>query len=544
MRLPKLRQLTEAQKKVYLYAPTNRHTLVSGPPGTGKTLIACLRAVELRKKRDPVVLCMFSRVLAQYSSNAGDDDAIHSTTVHRWFRQWWSRSGVPPHRAADNIAVNVNYDERAIVKAAGARWDPGRWSPWRRKPGVWVVDGQSYYAAPDVFAQRQVSHDPPVVEGNRYNIDWNAVAAHLFEHEDCIPASALDLGTIMIDEGQDFAPGFYRTMRVIGAIAGGRGDAVSHPPRCFILADENQQITTENSTLKQIAEELRIADGNRYALCDNFRNSREIAELALQFFADVGDRPLLPARSSERPLYSQVAGMEDAIGRIVTWVRNNPGKEVGVLVFEEAMRGALTAGLRTTLSGVRGRAICVQSYSWAAREEHRVEDLVFDVGDVVTVLNMQSCKGLEFDAVFVVDPWRAQIGLYGADRFKMQMFVAVSRAREWVQLIDCGTAAGAAAHQVFMPGPEFLDREGGSERKQAVLLPLAAVVAPPARKEAPAKLDWERVLANLTEKHGFATIDARGKGGALWVIAGKEFAAELEPLGFAFSEGRLAWWRK
>ena len=72
MRLPKLRDLTQAQQDVYLYAPTDAHVLVAGPPGTGKTLIACFRALELQKRKAPVVLCMFSRVLAKFASNAGD----------------------------------------------------------------------------------------------------------------------------------------------------------------------------------------------------------------------------------------------------------------------------------------------------------------------------------------------------------------------------------------------------------------------------------------------------------------------------------------
>src|SRR4051812_33163324 len=88
VRLPKLRELTKEQKRVYLYAPTDRHVLVQGPPGTGKTLIACLRAQELGRKEQPFVLGMFSRVLAKYSSNVCDDGAMPSQTVQVWFRQW------------------------------------------------------------------------------------------------------------------------------------------------------------------------------------------------------------------------------------------------------------------------------------------------------------------------------------------------------------------------------------------------------------------------------------------------------------------------
>lgn len=547
MRLPKLRQLTEAQKRVYLYAPTDRHTLVSGPPGTGKTLIACLRAVELKKKNVPVVLCMFSRVLARYSSNAGGEHAIQSTTVHAWFYKWWKASGVPPHPTAQDVTVDVEYAERETVKAVGARWDPGAWSPWRKKKGAWVVNGQVWHDNPQVFAHRSFSHSPSTIDGKPYVIDWHAVAEHLLEHESRIPAAALNLGTILVDEGQDFSPGFYKTLRVICAIAEIRGGAVLYPPRCFVLADENQQITDENSTLADITRELKIADDNRYALFDNFRNSREIAELAIRFFANVGDLPRLPARLSEKPVYSEVAVRKDAVTRIVTWLRNNPGKEVGVLVFDDATRGALTEDLHGALSVVKGRTIRVQSYSSVASEASPAENLLFDAGDVVTVLNMQSCKGLEFDAVFVVDPWKARIGIYGVDRFKMQMFVAVSRARDWVHVIDCGVAAKTAPHQACMPGEEYLENEGvrGNGTLEVVVEPLRGVEGAAAiLNGAVEKTEWELGLARLVEEHNLRTTDMRARGGALWVAADGKFARELEVLGFTFVEKRSAWWRK
>lgn len=551
MRLPKLRQLTEAQKQVYLYAPTDRHTLVSGPPGTGKTLIACLRAVEMQKKRVPVVLCMFSSVLAQYSSNAGHDGdtAIDSTTVFKWFQRWWTHSGIPPHQTAKNVFIEISYADRQSVKGTGARWDANEWSPWRHtKKGVWTVDGPKYHANPDVFSRWRVSDRPPVIDDDPYKIDWKAVSQHVFEHEEALALSSLELGTMLIDEGQDFAPGFYGTLRTISQIAAGR-EGVRAPLRCLVLADENQQITDDNSKLDDIVKELKIAEVNRYSLSDNFRNSREIAELAVQFFADVGNRPLLPDRTAERPVYSQVAGRQEAISRIVTWVRNNPGREVGVLVFDETTRAFMTDALDEILSKVQGRSIRVQSYSNATRDTRRADKLVFDSGDVVTVLNMQSCKGLEFDAAFIIDPYKAKIGLYGLDRYKMQMFVAVSRAREWVHLIDCDMAAATAPHQACMPDKRYLRRDGHDDEDS----PVTSSRRPDAEPRVSnglvetvetAKQDWEREIVRLVKKYGLVTTDMRNKGGALWVTANRDLASELEPLGFAFSEGRSAWWRR
>ena len=348
MRLPKLRQFTEEQKRVYLYAPTDKHVLVTGPTGTGKTLIACLRAIELEKRKVPVMLGMFNRVLARYSSNAADGSSIPSATVLSWFGDWWKRSsGLPPYPGGTNrIAIEVPYEQREAAKQAGAGWQANEWRPWEKRTGVWMVDVQAYLANPEAFSAWKIWHEPPRAQDNASGVDWDAVATHVLMNEECIPDEALELGTLLIDEGQDFPSGFYKTLRTLSAVASARGARIQHQPRCFVLADENQQITTSNSTLDEIAAALGIAADNRYLLLDNFRNTREIAELARSFFADVGAMPNLPARAGERPMLSVVANRAQVAERIRIWLTNNPGKEVGVLVFGEATRKAMTTMLK------------------------------------------------------------------------------------------------------------------------------------------------------------------------------------------------------
>ena len=188
---------------------------------------------------------------------------------------------------------------------------------------------------------------------------------------------------------------------------------------------------------------------------------------------------------------------------------------------------------------MRGRKITVQTYSWKSRQENKVDNLLFDKPDVVTVLNTQSCKGLEFDAVFVVNLHEAQIGIYGPDRFKMQMFVAVSRARDWVSLLDSGLRAQTGTYYECLPGPKFLDREKITEAAKPRKLP-SKPTSPPASAEAS---DWESELLKLAKKQGFSINDRRPKGGAVWVNGGNELARLLEPLGFAYSAKREGWWR-
>jgi superfamily I DNA and RNA helicase len=213
------------------------------------------------------------------------------------------------------------------------------------------------------------------------------------------------------------------------------------------------------------------------------------------------------------------------------------------------------SALQNSLEGLRGRSVTIQTYSWKSRRENKAEDLKFDVPDVVTVLNVQSCKGLEFDAVFIVDMHQAQIGIYGPDRFKMQMFVAVSRGRDWVSLIDSGPRAGIGPHMECLPSKEFLDHEDQSAGRKSKTASSSVNVKP----ERPRNIehdkaktsstldqgeDWEAALAKLKTKLGLMTRDMRPVGGALWVDGGRQLRAVLEPLGFDYSEKREGWWRK
>ena len=556
MRLPKIRQLTEEQKKVYMYAPTDRHVLIEGPPGTGKTLIACLRAIELQKRNVPVVLGMFNRVLAKYSSNVGNGHTmLPSRTIVQWFLDWWGSACLPPHPAtSQDIIIEVSFEEKAEVKLLGGRWHAEMWRPWGRGKGVWTVDVATYLANHEKFSKWTLWHKPPSIDGYPLQFDWEEIARFLVEHEELIPDSALNLGCLIIDEGQDFPPGFYRVLYRISAFAAARGKKkVEHPPRCFVLADENQQITQQNSTLEEIAKALNIKVGDRYVLLDNFRNSKEIAELARSFFADVGVLPRIPVRSSSKPSYITVSEHCEAIEKIRIWMTNNPQKEVGVFVFNDSIRMELVTALEESLPNINGRKITVQTYSSKDRTKSIVDKLQFDKPDVVSVLNMQSCKGLEFDAVFIVDLHQAQLGIYGPDRFKMQMFVAVSRARDFVNLLDSGRQAGQGQYYQQLPGPEYLAREQKGQNGVTVLssekqtsgrdIPEDRTFEQVLGREN-LVLDWDASFAELSEKYGLKCEDKRSKNGALWVIGGVELEELLQPFGFSYAASRSAWWRK
>ncbi|WP_415752707.1 DUF5710 domain-containing protein [Ramlibacter tataouinensis] len=484
---------------------------------------------------------MFNQVLAKYSSNASDGSSLPSQTVLSWFRDWWNASRIPPHPHSGKLCIEVPFEQKDRAKAAGARWYPNEFRPWGRRRGVWMVDPDLYFANPARFGDWRIWHAPPSLPEKPDSLDWEAVSVHLLEHEADLDADALNVGSLLIDEGQDFPPAFYRTLRFISAVGSAR--PVEHPLKCLVLADENQKLTEENSTLEEIARELRIAEGDRFLLLDNFRNTKEVAELARRFFADVGVLPHLPTRSGPKPTFA-LLGRSEIVNRIRTWLVNNPGKEAGVLVFSEEDRDSLVTLIREKCENLKGRHVTVQTYSWNSRRINPAKDLVFDTPDVVTVLNMQSCKGLEFDAVFILDLSHAQISRIGPDRFKMQMFVAVSRSREWVGLLDSGKGAASAPYVELLPDERYLERESQLERA-AQSAGDATLLSEPKETLAVRKDEgWETRLKQFAKSGKLKLQDKRPKGGVLWVEDERGVEDLVRPLGFQYSAKQSAWWRK
>jgi hypothetical protein len=438
--------------------------------------------------------------------------------------------------------VNAPREDKEAVKAAGARWRPKTWNPWSGRPGVWAVACEEWEARAADLSAWPCWQAPPEHPEAKQEYDWDAIRDRVIQHSGVLADDCLSLGTLLIDEGQDFPAGFYRFLAFVSILGGAM--QVRHPLRCFVLADENQQITQFNSTLEDIRQGLGVSETAQFSLVDNFRNTRQIAELAASFHAGVGAIPLMPQRSGELPVFLECTSLAACVRRVVTWVANHPGKEVGVLVFRESKRVEMHERLSRELASMKGRRVTVQSYSWETRATNPIGDLVFDQGDVVTVLNMQSCKGLEFDAVFIVDLHESVIANLGADRFRMQMFVGVSRAREWVELLESAPVTANAPFLQELPPARILARGIPSRQAAAPKIASKPVTIPVVANDgAPAAADWAVQAGTLARKHGFMFEDLRPKG-CVWVHAPESFSKPMDRLGFKYASRRNAWWRK
>lgn len=226
-------------------------------------------------------------------------------------------------------------------------------------------------------------------DGNFRPIDWDAVT-RMMEQTDS--PGELPLRYLIIDEGQDMPPAFYAALVNVGF------------ENFFVVADQNQQIVSgQHSNRSDIETALGIATRDVIELRDNYRNSYPTARLAREFMDPdpASPPPRLPrvTESSRKPLlFSYRSGLfPRLIERILKMADKHPRKLIGVITPNNGVRERYLNKLlssQVTLDNSKPRITTYQT--------GRDADLSFDQGGIM-VINAQSCKGLEFDTVFLAD---------------------------------------------------------------------------------------------------------------------------------------------
>ncbi len=375
MKLPSYEDLSGEQDAIYMMAPLDGATLVSGPPGTGKTVIAFYRAEALAKKGRTPRVVMYNNVLHRYASNASTTTAVRDgvATWWSWFPGWWRsvfNEGIPEVE----------------------RWHPD----WNR-------------IVPQVLAL----HSSPAARG-RALAQW---------------------GHLIVDEGQDFGKGFYQAAAVVltlGVGSGGQGPALT------VLADENQRLEAHlNACLAEIEHALALEAKRHYRLTRNYRNTYEIARVAAHFYCGLpGGIPALPeGRHGPMPRMLARKDTDACVEFIAQFVENQSDLEIGIFLPTKVLQRQYYNKLVHRLGSVRG--IVIQRYTSGDRG-HSADSLRFDAPGTVTVLCDKSCKGLEFDAVFIPELQRRRWDPASVDHMRMQLYVLSSRARTHLTFLYSG----------------------------------------------------------------------------------------------------------
>ena len=239
----------------------------------------------------------------------------------------------------------------------------------------------------------------------------------------------LSWGNLVIDEGQDFSPGFYTLCSVM--LQKKLMDSL------LVTADENQAIEEHNSPIREIKQRLGLnsqADARHFVLTKNYRNTYEIAKFARHFYTGLtGGIPDLPeGRHGRRPILKCFDSPDSGISYIATFAENNDDQTVGIIVPNNNIRTEIVQKLRKLMPDRN-----IQTY-YNKMNENMLNRIDISRPGAVTVLCQQSSKGLEFDAVFLPHIEAYRTDDLNREQFMMKMYVMTSRARSFLSLYYVG----------------------------------------------------------------------------------------------------------
>lgn len=267
-----------------------------------------------------------------------------------------------------------------------------------------------------------------LLNGKSWDIDWRDIEDWINDQE-TLPKPRFT--HLVIDEGQDMPPAFYNTLVNLGIMS------------FYVVADQNQQITNENSSRKELEDALVIDPENVIELKINYRNTYPIARLAREFYTGdpASPPPDLPLKGSSvsTPMlieYGEANGfdLQKALERILIMSDNNPTKLIGILTPNSKVRSSYVFLLREISKQISlDHEPRIVTYA-PSGNGRGIEDCSFAEGGIF-VINAQSCKGLEFETVFIVDindfPYWQAI----EDEQKRLFYVMIARAREKVFIL-------------------------------------------------------------------------------------------------------------
>ncbi len=246
---------------------------------------------------------------------------------------------------------------------------------------------------------------------------------------------------IIIDEGQDKPPKFYESLMHFGI------------ENFFIVADQNQQITEDNSSRQQLTDILGLEVEEVIELKENFRNSHPVALFSNTFFTDPSSpAPSLPPKTKSSlgtPILFEHKDDNDVINLILNEADRDNRNLIGVVVSNDAIRDKYAQALeKLEIKSDHPKPI-ISTYS---SKDRRQPNINFAYSGIV-VLNDKSIKGLEFDIVFIiVDGFT--IYNNDVDSMKKRFYVMSSRAIKKLVLLKHSSYNGGIDN--ILPKEEYI----------------------------------------------------------------------------------------
>ncbi|MBD2871826.1 DEAD/DEAH box helicase [Paenibacillus arenilitoris] len=280
---------------------------------------------------------------------------------------------------------------------------------------------------------------------------------------------------ILIDEGQDFQPEWLRLLTHL----------LNPATQNLLLVEDKTQsfFKRKSSLLKATGLDFR---GRSRFLSVNYRNTSQIAKFAWDFYqrysllrggvqyGSAKGVDIIPPQSARRagpePAVIRCGSFKEEVRAAADRIRELhvghkiPYAEMAILYrVKDNYHSSYIDAIRREL---KGREL---PYRWLAENDDDEREEAAPAGDAVNVASIDSVKGLDFQAVFIVNAENMPFSLEMAEEREVSLFyVAMTRALEWLFVSYSGDSK-------FTP---YLDevrnraqeRESDPERKQPVKL--------------------------------------------------------------------------
>lgn len=260
--------------------------------------------------------------------------------------------------------------------------------------------------------------------------------------------------SFVIDEGQDLPQGWYEAVESLNV------------ENFFIVADQNQQITEDNSSQDELADVLGIDKTEIIHLRENWRNTTPISAFANYFYTDKSSqKPELPSKpSAQIPIMYEYERLDSVKELILSSYDNDPSKLIGLIVANENKREHWAKNLRKDEKQRRESAPVVSTYYSDQKGDVNID---FSQGGIV-VLNDKSVKGIEFDEVFIIIDGFQAIGS-DVESLMKRMYVMASRARERLFLLKSAVQT-SVLEDILPPAGETFQIERNNTIEEYELL--------------------------------------------------------------------------
>lgn len=359
--LPGIQDLSKEQEDARAL-PKNGQYLIVGGPGTGKSVLALLRSRRHHNDGDNYSFLVFNHLLKQASKILFGD----GLSIWQW-QSWF-----------------LNYFKKLTGEEV-PRLPPEGNSTWRK-------------------------------------FDWDRIAEIIGQRP---VQSEQALPYLVIDEGQDMPPQFYRALVNLGF------------ENFYVVADQNQQIEPgRNSTRQDIQDCLGIEADDVIELHLNYRNKYPIARLAREFYTgDPASPPpkLPPSRTptARRPMLFEYGKGQYSklIERVLKTSDRDPSKLLGIIAPNNFIRKNYYNSLVNSSIQLDNGRPNIRTFKSGDRKA-----VEFDEGGII-VINAQACKGLEFDTVFLADINQYRCVFGRLDMRRRLFYVMVARAIDQVIML-------------------------------------------------------------------------------------------------------------